>query len=277
MGMSSCVMEASSIEVCGESFDTPALPQPLTIESRRHKAGAPLGVAPKNRRPSSQPELVGSQYGSVRVISPDLIWLGQKERRFAHVLCECVGCGYRAVISLSNLQAGRTKGCRECNQPRKVPKWLYARAQQMQRRCTKPKASGFENYGGRGIRFNFDSPMVCALWIVQHLGVPEGARDMELDRMDNNGHYEPGNIRWATKIQNSSNRRVSRWAPMAHKFKLAHPEVRYADVTLSGLIASGLSFEEILARWHAPSKKPKGKYGTCSTADPAIASLAKAS
>lgn len=275
MGTNSFITADSLIEESDESFDTPALPQPQITQLRRHKGGAPLGVVPKNRRPSSQPDLVGRQFGSVKVISPDLLWLGQKERRFVHVLCECVGCGYRAVISLSNLQGGRTKGCRECNQPRRFPRWLYARAESMQRRCCSPNASGFENYGGRGITFEFASPSACALWIVENLGLPDNAKDLELDRIETNGNYAPGNLRWATPLLNNCNRRDTRWAPLMHKLKLEHPEVRYADTTLRQLLVAGLSFEQIVARWNSPSKKPKGKYGICSTAVPEIASLAK--
>jgi hypothetical protein len=60
-----------------------------------------------------------------------------------------------------------------------------------------------------------------------------------------------------------------------HQFKLAHPEIRYADSTLYTLINTGLTSEQIVERFHKPSYKPKGKYGTFSIADPEIASLAK--
>lgn len=236
-----------------------------------------MGSVPTNRRPSSQPELVGQRFGSVMVISPDLLWLGQRERRFVHVLCECVTCGYRSVISLSNLQGGRTKGCRACNQPVRFPKWLYARAQAMKQRCENPKDRRYKDYGGRGIEFRFDSATTCALWIKENLTLPSDPESFELDRIDNDGHYEPGNLRWVTRQLNLNNTRASKWGPLMHKFKLAYPEVRYADASLRSYLALGMSFEEIAARWAAPSQKPKGKYGTFSIADPAIASLAKGS
>lgn len=248
-----------------------------TIPSKLKKGGAPLGNVPKNRRPSSQPELVGQRFGSVKIISPDVMWLGAKERRFMHCICECVTCGYRSVISHSNLVGGRTLGCRRCNQPKAdVPAWLVQRTQAMHQRCRNPNTQGWENYGGRGIEFRFESPTICALWIVKNLGLPSNARDLELDRKENDGHYEPGNIRWATKLVNLTNRRTTKWTPLMHAFKIRHPEVRYADSSLRALISAGLSDEQIVARWLAPSMKPKGKYGTCSTADPEIASLAKA-
>lgn len=258
------------------SFDTQDLPQPQITPSKQTKGGAPLGTVPKNRRPLSQPHLVGEQYGSVKIISPQVVWLGLKERRFMHVLCECVGCGYRSIIAYSNLTGGRTKGCRSCNQPRRFPKWLYARTQAMEQRCTNPQASGYERYGGRGIKFLFDSPTTCALWLKENIGIPENAKDLELDRINNDGHYEPGNIRWVSKQGNSMNRRSTKnWVAVMHKFKLEHPQVHYADASILRLLSSGLSFEEIAKRWDLPSQKPKGKYGTFSIADPEIASLVK--
>jgi hypothetical protein len=69
-----------------------------------------------------------------------------------------------------------------------------------------PNANGFKNYGGRGIR-------VCERWqrfdeFLADMGEPpEG---LTLDRIDNDGGYEPGNCRWATRaVQNENSRR---WA-----------------------------------------------------------------
>lgn len=257
------------------SSPTPELPQPQITPLKQRSVGARLGSVPANRRPSSQPELVGQRFGSVMVISPDVLWLGQRERRFMHVLCECVTCGYRSVISLSNLQSGRTKGCRSCNQPQRFPKWLYSRAHAMKQRCSNPKDRRFKDYGGRGIEFRFDSVTTCALWIKENLGLPHSPELAEIDRINNDGHYEAGNIRWASRQANMNNTRRSKWGPLMHKFRMEHPDVRYADASLRGYMAAGMSFAEIAERWAQPSRKPKGKYGTFSIADPAIASLAK--
>ena len=75
----------------------------------------------------------------------------------------------------------------------------------MLRRCYDPKARGYPNYGGRGIavhanwRENFQS-------FLEHVGL-RPSPNHEIDRIDNDGHYEPGNVRWATKKQNQRNRR----------------------------------------------------------------------
>src|SRR5208337_1584384 len=73
----------------------------------------------------------------------------------------------------------------------------YSSARQ---RCTNPKNPGYPNYGGRGIEFRFQSfgQFIDAL---RTPGNPSGLRpspEHSLDRKNNNGHYEAGNIRWAT-------------------------------------------------------------------------------
>lgn len=79
----------------------------------------------------------------------------------------------------------------------------YASWRMMIQRCTNPLAAYFEGYGGRGIQ-------VCARWLLfenflQDMGArPAGTT---LDRIDVNGHYEPGNCRWASAWRQTRNRR----------------------------------------------------------------------
>lgn len=74
----------------------------------------------------------------------------------------------------------------------------------MKQRCTNPKANGYDGYGGRGIT-------VCDRWrySFENFYADMGdrpSRDHSLDRIDNEGNYEPGNCRWATHSEQMKNR-----------------------------------------------------------------------
>jgi hypothetical protein len=74
------------------------------------------------------------------------------------------------------------------------------------RRCINPSDSRFADYGGRGIEYRFptDYGDATAL-LIEAIGPrPEG---LTLDRIDNEGHYEVGNLRWATRSEQQRNRR----------------------------------------------------------------------
>jgi len=72
-------------------------------------------------------------------------------------------------------------------------------------RCNNKKDAAYADYGGRGIKCLFDGPEDMALWLVNHF--PRPSKGLVLDRADNNGNYEKGNLRWVTKKQSLNNRR----------------------------------------------------------------------
>lgn len=79
---------------------------------------------------------------------------------------------------------------------------LYVRWNSMLARCTHPGTNGYRHYGGRGIK-------VCARWydfsnFLADMGEPPGP-GYSLDRIDNDGDYEPGNVRWATAQEQYAN------------------------------------------------------------------------
>jgi len=143
----------------------------------------------------------------------------------------------------------------------------------MRARCVNPNAPEYRNYGGRGIKFLFDNVNHAAHWIAENLGIPED-RSLSMDRIDNNRHYEPGNLRWATDVEQQNNTRRNRGGRQRFiRFRKLHPEIRYADSTLYRLINLGLTDDQILEKWSMPFHKPKGKYGTFSTQGPYRGSL----
>lgn len=80
----------------------------------------------------------------------------------------------------------------------------YAAWGAMVQRCTNPNHPRWKYYGARGIT-------ICTRWresfaaFIADVGRrPEG---YELDRINNDGHYEPGNVRWTTKAESRRNRR----------------------------------------------------------------------
>lgn len=77
----------------------------------------------------------------------------------------------------------------------------------MIRRCTSPKDIGYYRYGGRGIKV-YDAWMNSFDTFLADVGMKPTPLH-SLDRIDNNGNYEPGNVRWATNAQQQSNRRDS--------------------------------------------------------------------
>lgn len=83
---------------------------------------------------------------------------------------------------------------------------LYRRWGSMWSRCTNPNEESYANYGGRGIR-------VCAAWVrfeqfAADVGMPP-TPDHTLDRIDSDGDYAPGNVRWALWEIQTHNRRYT--------------------------------------------------------------------
>jgi hypothetical protein len=122
---------------------------------------------------------------------------------------------------------------------RRLLKYIYSMRQiwhGMRLRCSSPKRKAYHRYGGRGIR-------VCDRWQASFESFLEdiGQRPSPLhtmDRIDNDGNYEPGNVRWATRATQVRNR--SRSAKPNNIAEIAR-RVGAGQDTVRSRIARGLS------------------------------------
>lgn len=198
------------------------------------------------------PELVavGTRFNSWETVG--IAWrLGQ----YRYVPAKCVGasCTTRRVVQYDNLTSGKSRGCHACGSTKATPRWLRDRMRAAQQRCRNPHAPAYKHYGSRGIKFKFKNPEVAARWVEEHLGL---RREAYIDRIDNNGHYEPGNLRWADGFVHVSNRRNA-VAPVGWKYA-AH-EWPFRREAVVRLIRAGLTREEIIeyARRYIAGRKPR--------------------
>lgn len=198
-------------------------------------------------------EQIGRRFGWVVIMSPIRLYTRGWSCCYVHVAC--TGCGTEKWCSLSNLEQRKSTGCLACERPRHMgPSWLYHRLQAAKDRCTTPNNPAWLRYGGRGIEFRFGSISEACEYVVTKLGLPN--RAMEIDRRDNNGHYERGNIRWATGRQNRRNTRRCKypaWNPN---------EWPYAKNPVWRRLAAGMTREQIIAdAWKAVAEKRKNWRG----------------
>ncbi len=154
-------------------------------------------------------DLTGQKFGRLAVVSCG----GPDERGAITWVCEC-SCGSSKRARGADLKRGFVQSCgcwrRQMPATRSTHggsnSRIYRIWQAMRDRTQNPRASRYEYYGGRGIS-------VCAEWedfeVFRAWALSHGyASNLSIDRIDNDGNYEPGNCRWATQRMQVLNRRT---------------------------------------------------------------------
>lgn len=122
------------------------------------------------------------------------------------VECDCGNSKYMVSgnIRRSALTIGyRISGCGNCESQSDYPK-EYRAWRSMKTRCYNKNFEQFHRYGGRGIT-------VCDAWLndfnafFAHIG-KASSPEHSVDRKDNDGNYEPGNVKWSTALEQANNR-----------------------------------------------------------------------
>lgn len=136
-------------------------------------------------------------------------------------LRECIDCGLEAhteedlekFMKDAKSKHGRINLCKECLNKRLAWKrktddryYLHEKYRNMKQRCYNPNIPAYSNYGGRGITICqewLDSPDTFIDWALAN----GFKRELQIDRIDNDGSYNPDNCRWVTHQTQMKNRR----------------------------------------------------------------------
>ena len=158
-------------------------------------------------------DLTGKKFGRLTVLR-----YSHKSGNKHYWLCKC-DCGKEKPVIGCCLKSGNTKSCGCYNKEKRIETHtkhgmkntkIYYVWKAIKKRCENPNDTAYKNYGGRGIK-------VCDEWkndftSFYNWSIKNGYKEgLSIDRIDNNGNYEPLNCRWATRIEQGRNTRKNRF------------------------------------------------------------------
>jgi len=156
--------------------------------------------------------IVGMKFGRLTIMNTYLKNTGNRSTRFVSALCDC---GNTKEVIYGNLKNNITKSCgcylsetvRERRTTHGLLKHpLYLKWHHMKQRCYLKTWARYSDWGGRGI-------VVCDEWKNDFMAFYNWAMNngyengLQIDRINNDGNYEPSNCRFVTAKENANNRR----------------------------------------------------------------------
>ena len=190
-------------------------------------------------------DLTGKRFGKLTVFRMETPGDKRSHAKWA-VICDC---GNMTVVDGSHLRRGNTVGCgcqRGGIKHRMYLTTEYSIWENMVSRCYNRSNDSFPRYGGRGI-------MVCNRWRDFRLFFKDmGARPSmghSMDRIDNDGNYEPGNCRWATRKEQARNTRRNKYIHFDGKLKTLaawSEEYRISSSVVNSRLRNGWDVERAL-------------------------------
>lgn len=161
----------------------------------------------KSQNEEAAKDLIGLRFGRLTIVHAK-----RGSNRKGHVVKAQCECGITRRLVLSQLFEGRYKSCGAagCKGRHRMSRSTeYTIWASMIDRCCNPRNQSYARYGGRGIKVD---PRWRESFEAFYCNVgPRPSPEYSLDRFpDNNGNYEPGNVRWATRCEQQNNTRTNR-------------------------------------------------------------------
>jgi hypothetical protein len=167
-----------------------------------------------------------------------------------HIIILCSMCGKQRSIRRNGYRPDLL--CRLCAYKKRSRHGMWNTStyhiwQGIKQRCYDLACAGYTSYGGRGIT-------VCDAWrnsfikFLADVG-PRPGPSYQLDRIDNNGNYEPGNVRWATPSEQQNNTRNNRHITLGRRTQTLvqwSRELKIPETTIAARLNRGWTVEEAL-------------------------------